>query len=294
MNIFVSSKIPVYYHIPKCGGTYILYLYKYLNKENEKKYCKQNWNNCVCRKINVYLNPFRYLETTAVIELDYLSKINSNLKSYSDTFSIEQLYEVIYKNKIKITSIFIQPTGDGNMIDSRTQVDKLLSHMNKQPEYFTITRDVFERLYSEYSYLTNSISDHEPTKKAYENYNDFEDFLINSNTYNNQITRHIAYNLELNDKSFDSVRLFFDNFTIGGMNNIREIAKNIWKTCHGWAADCENESFYKNENKHKSKIKEKDISLQAEEQFKIKTEWDRKLYDYLKIIPLSKSSIVGH
>jgi hypothetical protein len=289
--MFVSSKIPVYYHIPKCGGTYILYLYQYLNKENEKKYCKQNWNNYVCRKINVYLNPFRYLEMTAVIELDYLSKINSNLESYSDTFSIEQLYKLIDENKIKITSMFIQPTGDGNMLDSKNQVDKLLSHMNKQPEYFTITRDVFERLYSEYSYLTNSISDHEPTKEIYKNYISFEDFLINSNTYNNQITRHIAYNLELNEKSFSSIRLFFDNFTIGTMNNIHKTATSIWKICYGWAADCTDQSFYKNENKNKLKIK---VSPQAEEQFKIKTEWDRKLYDYLKIIPLSKSSIVGH
>lgn len=281
MNICANDKIPVYYHIPKCGGTYILYLYQHLNKENEKKYHKQNWNNYICRKINVYLDSSRYFEATGVIELEDLLMLNSNLESYSNTFSIEQLYELINKNKIKITSVFIQPTGDGNMLDSRMQADKLISHMNKQPAYFAIIRDVFERLHSEYSYLTNNISDHEPTKESYENYNSFQDFLINSDTYDNQITRHIAYNLELNDKSFNSVKLFFDDFTIGSMNNIYKTAKSIWKSCYGWLDDCEDQSFYKNENKYKSKITMNDISDQAKEQFKTKTEWDRKLYEYL-------------
>ncbi len=278
------NKIPVYYHIPKCGGTYILYLYKHLNIQNEKKYRESlgTWTTAeICRKAEVYLNETRYIEITGIIEIQDLLELNCELESYSNIFSIKKLYKLVDENKIKITSIFIQPTGDGNMMDSRNEVDKLISRINKQPVYFTTIRDVFDRLYSEYSYLNNQISSHEPFRENLQNYKNFEDFLIRSNDYDNIITRQIAYNLPLDDDSFKIVKDFFKNFTIETMQNLQETAIDIWQQCYGWAADCTGESFFKNENKNKKEIKIQDISDQAREHFLSKTEWDRKLYAYL-------------
>lgn len=261
-----SHKIPVFYHIPKCGGTYILSLYLHLNRENQKKKRKPSENR---RKINVYLNEKRYIEITGVLE------------SHSNTFSIKELYKLIDNKKIKITSIFIQPTGDGDMGDSRKQVDELLSYINKKPVYFTVIRDVFQRLYSEYAYLSSTMSQHEPSFNKYAEYESFEEFLIKCNTYNNSICKQIMPDVTLDDKSFEQLKSFFDDFTIATMQNIKLTAIKVWKQCYGWTAEYKNKKLLTNKNKNKQKINIQDISDQAREQFLSKTEWDRKLYAYL-------------
>jgi hypothetical protein len=166
------------------------------------------------------------------------------------------------------------------MLDSRAKIDKLIKHMGKDPSYFIIIRDIFDRLHSEYSYLTSETGKHEPYAKICRNYKNFEDFLIRYD-YDNVITRQIAYNLPLDDDSFKIVEDFFKNFTVGAMHNLQETAMDIWRKCYGWLADCSNESFFKNENKNKQETKIQDISAQAKEQFLLKTKWDRKLYAYL-------------
>jgi hypothetical protein len=275
------QQIPVYYHIPKCGGTYILSLYSYLNKENERKIRKRLDTNCICRLIDVYLNETRYIQMTGIMEIKDLMSLNCNIESYNNIFSLDQLYQIIDEDQIKITSIFIQPTGDGNMLDSRNQVDKIISYINKQPIYFTIIRDIFQRLYSEYSYLTSSAADHEPSNNLYKSYANFEDFLIKSNNYDNIITKQVAYNMPLDNTAFKMVENFFSNFVIGTMQSLEATATNVWKQCYGWAANGENETFLKNENRNKLKINIDNISYQAKQQFLSNTQWDRKLYAYL-------------
>lgn len=279
------NKLPIYYHIPKCGGTYILALYQYLNKENEKRIRKPsgNWNNNqICRRINIYLDNKRYLGATGIIEIEDLLKLNCKLESHSNTFSIKELYKLIDNKKIKITSIFIEPTGDGNMSESRKEIDKLLAYINKKPVYFTIIRDVFQRIYSEYAYLSSAISQHEPSFNAYAEYENFEEFLIKCNTYNNLICRQIIPGVLLDDKSFEQVKSFFDDFTISTMQNIKLTAIKVWQECYGWSANDNNDNLFpRNKNINKKKLSIEDISKEAREQFLIKTEWDRKLYAYL-------------
>jgi hypothetical protein len=279
------NKLPIYYHIPKCGGTYIFALYQYLNKENEKKIRKPsgNWNNNqICRRINIYLDNKRYLGATGIIEIEDLLKLNCKLESHSNAFSIKELYNLIDNKKIKITSIFIEPTGDGNMSESRKEVDKLLAYINKKPVYFTIIRDVFQRIYSEYAYLVDDMSNHEPTHEYYRLYHDFEQFLIQSNRYDNQTSRQIAYNISLDNNSFENIKRFFDDFIILTMQNIKEAAIKVWQECYGWSANCDNDNLFpRNKNINKKKLSIEDISKEAREQFLIKTEWDRKLYAYL-------------
>lgn len=275
--------IPVYYHIPKCGGTYILYLYQYLSKENEKKKRKPSgkWDNKVCRNIEVFIDNNRYIEITAIIEISDLQNMDCDINSYRNSFSLSELYDLINLGKIDITSIFIQPTGDGNMLDSKRKVDELVRHINKKPVYFTVIRNVFQRLYSEYAYLTDMISDHEPSAAIYRNYNNFDKFLIEFDGYDNLITRQIAFGSELNNKTFDSVKTFFDNFTIADMKNIHSVSVNIWLKCYNFIPEIDQTLFYKHDNKKKKHITINDISVLAKEKFLQKTEWDRKLYAYL-------------
>ena len=237
--------------------------------------------NKICRKIDVYINKTRYIEITAITEIEDLKNLNSSPANHHNILTIDRLYYLIDKSTIKITSIFLQPTGDGNMLDSRKIVDKLVEHIGSQPVYFTIIRDIFDRLYSEYSYLNNDMSSHEPFRNSVSNYQNFEDFLIKSESYSNIITKHIAYNMSLNEDSFRLVTDFFKEFTIGTMQNIQEVATAVWTQCYGWCADCTNQSFFKNENTKKENITILDISDQAQKQFLLKTEWDRKLYAYL-------------
>lgn len=279
-----KSKIPVYYHIPKCGGTYILQLYSYLNRKDEKNKKKlplKHGEDYICRLIDVYLNDSRYIQVIGIIAIDDLLKLDCKLESYQNILSIDHLYDLIDQNKIKLKSIFLQPTGDGNMLDSKHEVDRLLVYINKRPVYFTIIRDVFQRIYSEYYYLINHNAKHEPLHKLYQQYDSFENFLIHSNYYENQVTKHIVYNLPLNDTSFKKAQEFFDGFIFGDMKNLQNVATNVWIQCYGWADDCSRESFFKNENVNKKPLTLNTMSDEAIKQFLLKTKWDRKLYAYL-------------
>lgn len=281
------NKIPVYYHIPKCGGTYISSLYEDLNAKlsRRERDITKRFNNRVCRKAIVNIHKDRIIVIYCVIQMRDLLKINCDIDSYYNNFSIEELLNLLDQNKVKITSIFIKPTGDGNLLDSRREVDKLLQHIKKEPVYFTIIRDVFDRVYSEYSYLINKISIHEKTHNSYSQYSSFENFLIESEDYSNIICSHISFGNILDENSFSMVKEFFNNFIIGKMDNIYETAINIWEKCYGWSISYkDNGLFDKNENTNKKKLLIEDISQEAREQFLQKTEWDRKLYDYLSQI----------
>lgn len=278
-------KIPVFYHIPKCGGTYILQLYSYLNKEKQRRIKAPfggEWDNRMCRTLNVYINQDRYIDIIGNIEIIDLQMLGSDIPSYQDSVDLDKLYYLIEEQKIDITCIFIQPTGDGNVVDSKDEVDKLILYINKQPIYFTIIRDIFQRLYSEYCYLHSqlAISNKEIFAKAYDEYNNFEDFLIRSDI-NNSITRQISLDSPLNKDSFENVKKFFDKFKVGNIQNIEQTAIDVWKQCYGWTAEYKNQELFKNKNKNKQEISIQDISGQAREQFLSKTEWDRKLYAYL-------------
>jgi len=278
------NKIPVYYHIPKCGGTYISSLYEDLNVKLARKETNKfkQFNNKICRKAIVHIQKNRFIVIYCIVQIQDLLKINCDIDSYYNNFSIEELLNLLDQNKIKITSIFIKPTGDGNLLHSRREVDKLLKYIKKEAVYFTIVRDIFDRLYSEYSYLINSMSNHETTHEYYRSYHDFEQFLIQSNGYNNQISRQIAYNIPLDNNSFENVKRFFDDFTIADMQNIKETAIKVWEKCYGWSDGCDNDNlFYRNKNTDKKNLLIENISTEAREQFLIKTKWDRKLYAYL-------------
>lgn len=278
------NKIPVYYHIPKCGGTYISSLYEDLNVKLARKETNKfkQFNNKICRKAIVHIQKNRFIVIYCIVQIQDLLKINCDIDSYYNNFSIEELLNLLDQNKIKITSIFIKPTGDGNLLDSRWEVDKLLKYIKKEAVYFTIVRDIFDRLYSEYSYLTNKISKHEKTHNSYIQYSSFEKFLIEYTDYSNIICSHISFGNILDENSFTTIKEFFNNFIIGSMDSIHETAIKVWEKCYGWSARYDNDSLFdKNENTSKKNISIDNISPEAREQFLLKTEWDRKLYAYL-------------
>jgi len=285
----LNTQIPIYYHIPKCGGTYILNLYEYLSRQYRNHNILYDKQNFTSTKLRVSLNNNKFVDIVTIVKkqdlLEFGFKSNYTSNNFEDVYyevlSIKELYNFVNKYNVKITSIFIQPTGDGNMLESRNEVDKFVSCIEQKPRYFVIIRDVFDRLYSQYCYLKSEISSHENTRQSVANYNDFEDFLINAENYTNMITGHIAYNLVLDDNSFDKVKEFFSNFTIGTMESIHKTAMDIWNDCHDLPKRLSRNNFYRNANKDKKNISINDISDKAKKQFLLKTKWDRKLYAYL-------------
>ena len=278
----LKTQIPIHYHIPKCGGTYIIQLYRYLSRQYRYHNILYDNQTFIDTKLRVSLKNNKLVDIITIVKKQDLLESGFRFKdNHYEVLSIKELYNFVNKYDVKITSIFIQPTGDGNMLESRNTVDEFLSYIEQKPAYFVIIRDVFDRLYSQYCYLKSEISSHEKSRQSVANYNDFEDFLINAENYTNMITRHIAYNLVLDDNSFDKVKEFFGNFTIGTMESIHKTAIDIWNDCHDLPKTLSRNDFYRNANKDKKNISINDISDKAKEQFLLKTKWDRKLYAYL-------------
>ena len=111
----LNTQIPIYYHIPKCGGTYILNLYEYLSRQYRNHNILYDKQNFTSTKLRVSLNNNKFVDIVTIVKkqdlLEFGFKSNYTSNNFEDVYyevlSIKELYNFVNKYNVKITSIFI-------------------------------------------------------------------------------------------------------------------------------------------------------------------------------------------
>jgi hypothetical protein len=261
-------KIPVFYHIYKCAGTYALVeqlklfnLFKVVEKNGAKKHVMFIKNGLVVLRI-LLLDVNNYFGDSEEISVE---------------IDINFLEEVI--NSCILFSVIIPSGGE---------VD-VLKYLPKNTIEWTIIRDPFSWSKSVYYYTSSEQSSHENYHKMFHS-KTFEEHLLSEELPYNQYIKVFS-----NDESLD-----LQNITESQYKDLMENVKNIrffdikesisainqiFKECHEFDLDNVPESINKlfekkdtNKTINLGNEKLEDMSLIAQENFLKRNQWNFKFY----------------
>lgn len=280
------SKIPVFYHVPKCAGTYVsdwlvlaLRHYRRTRIDWKEKHIP-NKENIKLLQITKGKNIISKL---LVCDPDYLIDDSPELKMLKSPEYLINLDSLQLKKILRDCFLFaVVIESEGFRL--KDEILKLLSDFNLHQ--FIIFREPFEREQSIFSYLTSSYSHHEATHAAIK-HNSLEDYLLSEQLPDSWVIKNLL-NLddteELTEKHFKkTLKLLNDSFHVHTLDAVDRAIREALVSCY--AIDIEDDSFkipitvYRNQNKYK-KIKLNALSKKAQTVFKKRTRWEQKLYSH--------------
>lgn len=162
------NKIPVFLHIPKNAGTYVLgvtmsvFRYYGISKgwRNENNW-QLNFRRILLQKDGIQI------ATLFVYDPKKIRSTNIKFKPFPDNeycnvVELNDFCEEFKRGQLTLFSIIIEDNGAEHIKDGL--FNELCSiQANSTPFYYTILRNPYERALSLYSYITSPASFHEPT-----------------------------------------------------------------------------------------------------------------------------------
>ncbi len=286
--------IPVFYHIAKNAGTYVL-----------------SWMMMLCRKYNLYLDNHQIpgwtskrirrsivllkegKQLTCCIHTPTdVATINNNFKKdkfsdeVTDYVDLEPFIDSINNGDVEVFSISVDPTVPGASIQ-RDAVEKI-KHASKRNHVlnFTVLRDPFARSISIYHYIKSDKSKHEPTHNSISSDN-FLEYIQSSELEDSWLIRHL---LDMQDsqviepRHFTLANEYLQYFRISDMSEVDGLINNVFHGAYGiLQSDIEPEvvATHINKNQTSKKLKRKlsDLDLTIQQKFLDRTYWDRKLWE---------------
>lgn len=236
----MNNKIPVFYHIPKCGGTYVI---------TKCREILRTYNNGVgvllCNSKDETLVRI-FLKNTDIRQA----------KPYNHVSISDMSDDILF--------IIIEPSG----IPLR---NKLLKNIEITHE-FTILRHPFYRIQSLYNYIRSTESQHEPSHMSIQS-TSFNDYVSDNNFESSWIIQNFG------DNNYDKAIETLSNMYVYDITDIEKAILNCMLDCYKDininAFDHNN--IVKN-SCSTAKIKFTDISYSARKIFIKKTYHDLKIY----------------
>ena len=270
----MNNLIPIYYHVPKCGGTYFYHMMSKMSEEINPKE-----SHCIHVHDDVDI-VFRI-----IILDDKLRKTKSYpfLKRFTNRIfdtSLDNLDKIFNNFNKNILLIVICSRG----FNKSSLIFKELDKYNLSPKSYMTIRNTFERFKSLYNYLLSDNSEHEKIDKELRNMS-FENLIkIEPNWITSRIlgiNRKLIYNDYL--LAIDILEKFY----IRDLKSIDDIIKDIYT--HIYNIDNKTiiqliSKFYpgskKNESIKKHNTNFQNLSKQAKLQFLNNNRFDIALYAY--------------
>ena len=150
------KKIPVYLHIPKNAGTYLIHVFT-----NYFVRLSGNSPELNVQRLTV-LGDNSNLTVFVKFNSDYW-KTDENIKEHhfvaarARKCKFPTLKTYINNNQLHVLAIIIEPT-DGELRPSFSKTDQILNLCESKGVYFSIFREVFSRQQSLYHYITGEES----------------------------------------------------------------------------------------------------------------------------------------
>lgn len=248
------NKIPVFYHIPKCGGTYVSTKCASIIEENKQ--------------------PIGRLLVTAPNKKEIMFRCYiKNVHFYNQTIPYEEKCLQKYINNHDIVFVIIESEG----IKHRK---KILKNINNISE-FMIMRQPLERLHSLYRYRSCDASSHEICQANIEE-KTFTQYIENKKYGTNWIAKQ--FTSQQNDKhilleeAIENLR----HIKIYDINQIEVAIDQIFDICYPAfdTSKFKKGKINKNENLHKhTLLADENLSLETLRRFTDKNNLDLALYN---------------
>ena len=236
-------KIPVFYHIPKCGGNYVITKCTEILRSHNNKLVKLPVKHNGENVARIFLN-------NSTVEIDHFP-------SNDMVFSIGDILE-------KILFLTIEPAG----IKFTKQILKNIDTAH----HFSIFRHPFHRIQSLYNYIRSPESKHEPTHMSIK-LESFEDYIFSKQFESNWICHNFG------DGNYHKASQQLQHIHAYGMENIDVAISNCLLDCYPEIDinKFKHKNFIRN-SCSKEKIRFKDMSYSARKTFVERSYQDIKLY----------------
>lgn len=287
--------LPVFYHIPKNAGTYVLSWIKALCSQYHLFKNSDSVNQHSLHKIRRVLLT---LEDGAQLSCFYYTPTNINSSNsnfhiistndgHSDQVDLEVFIDCIESKDVEIFCIAVEPVLIG-WRSARSAINLLLqASLRKSLLDFVVLRDPYERAQSIFNYLHDKNSSHEPTHNAIESHN-FIDYIHSLQLEDSWFLRSVInipestiiepYHLTLAHERW------LKNFYISDITQVDSLINKVFNDAYGISQlDIEDQflknNIYKNETSYTFKIEFKDLNKVTQQKFLDHTYWDRKIWE---------------
>lgn len=281
------NKIPIFLHIPKNAGTYVLSITMTLFRHYA---IKKNWNAGIS-----YLNLRRILlqkngtqiATLFVCDPEEVRNAKNfeqhNTHQYCNIVDVELFSTEIKNGKLLLFSIIIE--DNGIKLIKNGFFDSLCNQNNLIPVYYTILRDPFDRCQSLYNYITSSSSIHEPTHGKIQ-FKTFEEYLSSNQLEDSWLIRNlinIPDSREITEEDFWQSCFILNQFKIKDINNVDLLFNQVFNECYGIDQSVVPIKYNygeinKNSTFKKNKCSFNELDEKTKTYFLKRTEFDIKLY----------------
>jgi len=284
--------IPIFFHIPKCAGTFVLGCMHSMFRQYYRNRLEsdEQQDNRQLQKLKVIIPNHGMLTVFAFTPSDVYENENTTTKidDYSSELSIFKLFSLIKNSEIELFSIVIEPDfywGDiKNLIDLRPSFDAayaLCEVANSNYKCFGTLRSPFQRVLSAFAYLCEETSIHEPNHKKIM-CNSLRGYILSDQLEDSWVIRSLSgklYSEALNQHDFDYVVDFLKDFTftLNAEDSINDVFKKSYNIT---LQDCEFIETNRNRNPDKQDLKLSDLDEKTQTAYKNKTKFDHLLFKH--------------
>lgn len=262
MKKLMSKKLPVFFHIPKNAGTFMI--------RQSLAVMKQHAAGRACWYIDVHQNDssiFRFL---------YIGDPPTS-GSYT------KLNPICYKvdiNDLDISdkNIFFVKVSDEGFRNYKETLYSILPEYI-EPYEFIFLRDVYERVQSLYTYIQSPDSAHEPTHRAFGG-KSFIEYLNSSQLEGSWLIRNIhnlPNNIAVTQEHFNKTCELLDNMRVYNTTETSTALAEVYKECYNIDTSNIKEQIY-NKTANKIDVPFDSLDDQTQHAFLNQTKWDQLIY----------------
>jgi hypothetical protein len=281
-----SRIVPVFYHIPKCVGSFIKFkvmvpsLRKEIIKENallidQKKTPKFSRFS----RFDIHLDNSLKIPGKVTFFVGIVKK-NFYCSSFENAIKLEDFKEYLKEEKVVIYGATINPIT-GSFSKSVKIIEDCCNINSCKPSYFTIMREPFD-WHNSFFYYLRDVGTWERTYGIFKNMT-FKEYIKSTKVSDSWVIRNLTElpnNVPITEKDYKKAIRLLSKFDVGIYENLDEFFEKINKK-FGFSV-CEQLENSKNENKISKKTKFFELSKEEKDIFNERTKFDAKLYNNFK------------
>ena len=274
----MSKRMPIFFHIPKNAGTYVITANQALLEEN----CKPQLlvkNFLVDIPNSTLLRVFCAINNETLFQIQ--SRMTYKIDKLNAVIDFDEFLEFVRAKSMQILSMVIEPgyfwgcsKFSTNLLPCFAAAFKICVMHDMNYICYTILRPIAERCKSIYSYLRSEASSHEPNHQCI-NSGSLEEHVNSEEFETNWICRSILGCESINESRFADVCGLLSKFHVYNILQADQCINDIFRLCfEANNIQLDKQQLNKNKNKQNSQI----INNNLIDAINQKNAWDYRLY----------------